>query len=249
VKKSALGGQRNDVEDQVLQRLKDVLPAGVRVTVLADRGFGDTALYRLLGELGFDCVVRFRGNIIVETEGGAIEAQAWLSKSGRAKRLARPLVTRDRVEVPAVAVARAARMKEPWCLATSLESPAADVINPYGRRFTIEESFRDAKDWRFGMGLSAARAGEPERRDRLLLVSAMAVALLTLLGAAAEASGPDKTLRVNTVKRRTHSLFNQGVYFYGALPMMKQRRLEPLMQRFGELVRAQPFFRDVYAVL
>jgi len=54
---------------------------------------------------------------------------------------------------------------------------------------------------------------------------------------------------VNTVKRRTHSLFNQGVYFYGALPMMKQHRLEPLLQHFGELVRAQPFFRDVYAVL
>ena len=60
--------------------------------------------------------------------------------------------------------------RRPWCLATSLESPAADVIKDYGRRFTIEESFRDAKDWRFGTGLSAARVGEPERRDRLLMV-------------------------------------------------------------------------------
>jgi len=249
-RKSELGGARNDIEDSVLHRLKEVVPAGVHVTILADRGFGDTALYALLKEeLGFDFVVRFRGNIIVEAEGAAIEAREWLSKSGRAKRLVRPLVTRDRFEVPAVVVVHAKGMSEPWCLATSLVAPASDVIKSYSRRFTIEESFRDAKDWRFGMGLSAARVGEPQRRDRLLLVSAMAVALLTLLGAAAEAAGLDKTLRVNTVKRRTHSLFTQGVYFYGALPMMKPHRLEPLMAHFGELVRAQRFFREVYAVL
>ena len=39
------------------------------------------------------------------------------------------------------------------------------------------------------MGLSHTRIGEPMRRDRLLLISAFAIALLTLLGAAGEASG------------------------------------------------------------
>jgi len=247
--KSELGGLRNDIEDLVFNRLKEVVPAGVKVTVLADRGFGDTALYALLRDLGFDFVVRFRGNIIVAAEGAAIEARDWLSKSGRAKRQVRPLLTRDAFEVPAVVVVHAKGMAEPWFLATSLDAAAGDVIKAYARRFTIEESFRDAKDWRFGMGLAAAHVGEPRRRDRLLLVSAMAVALLTLLGAAAEACGLDKTLRVNTVKRRTHSLFTQGVYFYGALPMMKPHRLEPLMAAFGELVRGQPFFREVFAVL
>ena len=45
----------------------------------------------------------------------------------------------------------------------------------------MEPAFRDTKDLRFGMGLSATRIGEPMRRDRLLLVSAFATALLTLL--------------------------------------------------------------------
>jgi hypothetical protein len=250
VKKSELGGSRNDVEDSVLHRLKEVLPPGVKVTVLADRGFGDTALYALLQhELGFDFVVRFRGNIHVEAEGATLEAKEWLAQSGRAKRFVRPKVTSDKYEVPAVVVVRAKGMREPWCLATSLQAPSGEVIKLYGRRFTIEESFRDAKDWRFGMGLGAARLVLPQRRDRLLLLSAMAVALLTLLGAAAEATGLDKTLNVSTAKKRQHSLFNQGVYFYGALPMMKQHRLEPLMKAFGELVLEQPFFRAAYAVL
>ena len=50
------------------------------------------------------------------------------------------------------------------------------------------------------MGLSATRVGEPTRRDRLLLVSAFAVALLTLLGAVGENLGMDQLLKSNTAK-------------------------------------------------
>lgn len=39
--------QRNFVED-LLNRLKEVLPSGVRATVLADRGFGDIGKYAFL---------------------------------------------------------------------------------------------------------------------------------------------------------------------------------------------------------
>jgi hypothetical protein len=49
----------------LLTRLRDVLPAGVGVTILADRGFGDTKLYNLLQELKFDFIIRFKVNILV----------------------------------------------------------------------------------------------------------------------------------------------------------------------------------------
>jgi hypothetical protein len=35
------------------------------VTIFADRGFGDQKLFAFLDELGFDYVIRFRGNIHV----------------------------------------------------------------------------------------------------------------------------------------------------------------------------------------
>jgi hypothetical protein len=41
----------------------------VRVTVLADRGFGDQKLYALLCELDFHFVIRFGGNIRVTAAG------------------------------------------------------------------------------------------------------------------------------------------------------------------------------------
>jgi len=79
-------------------------------------------------------------------------------------------------------------MKEAWCLATTLsDAKAADIVKLYGRRFTIEETFRDQKNLRFGLGLSATHIGSTDRRDRLLLLAAIAQALLTLLGAAGEA--------------------------------------------------------------
>jgi hypothetical protein len=77
----------------------------------------------------------------------------------------------------------------------------------YGKRWSIECGFRDTKDLRFGMGMASIHLSTPARRDRLWLLNAFAIMLLTLLGAAGEALGYDRYLKSNTTKRRTHSLF------------------------------------------
>ena len=60
VDKAALKNRRNGYEYQVLVRLAEILPADVRVRIVADRGFGDHKLYRVLSEeLKFDFVIRF----------------------------------------------------------------------------------------------------------------------------------------------------------------------------------------------
>ena len=86
------------------------------------------------------------------------------------------------------------------------------------------------------MGLSATRVGEPMRRDRLLLISAFATALLTLLGAVGESLGMDRLLKSNTSKTRTHSLFRQGCMLYDLIPNMPEHRLLPLIEKFAEAV-------------
>ncbi len=68
---ATLGDRRNAYEDQMLMRLAQVLPAAVRVRIVADRGFGDQKLYRMLtDELKFDFVIRFRGNTKVAAANG-----------------------------------------------------------------------------------------------------------------------------------------------------------------------------------
>ena len=110
---------------------------------------------------------------------------------------------------------KAKGMKEPWCLvASDAQVSAKTLLSYYAKRRGIEASFRDIKDMRYGMGLSWSRVSQPARRDRLLLLSAFAMALLSLLGAAGESLGYDRMLKANTVKRRTHSLFRQGYILY-----------------------------------
>jgi hypothetical protein len=62
VDKTTLKNHRNAYEYRVLVRLAEALPADVKALIVADRGFGDQKLYRvLIEELKFDYLIRFRG--------------------------------------------------------------------------------------------------------------------------------------------------------------------------------------------
>lgn len=250
VKKSALKDLRTQYELEMIERLHSWLPENVNITLLADRAFGYRELYALLEGLGWDFVIRFRGCIMVESAEGEVRpAEDWVPSNGRAKMLVGARVTDQRAPVGAVVLVKKAGMKEAWCLCTSLTmAKAADVIKLYGRRFTIEETFRDTKDLHFGMGLSATHIRDANRRDRLLLLVAMAHTLLTLLGAASEASGLDRYLKVNTAKKRTHSLYRQGLYWYHCIPTMREEWLRRLMEAFDRIVREHAFFSHFFEV-
>jgi len=233
-----LKGGRPAVEDALLCRLYDVVPAGVEVTVIADRWFGDCALLALLeGELGFGYVIRIRGNhYVTDVKGERRKARDWVGAGGRARTLRGARVTdRNEYAVATVVCLKDKGMKEPWCLVASDPQASAKTLKTYyGQRWGIEASFRDIKDLRFGMGMTKLRIGKPERRDRLLLISAIATALLTVLGATGEALGYDRMLKANTVKRRTHSLFRQGCMLYDWLPRMPEKYFEPLVSAFAQ---------------
>jgi DDE family transposase len=243
-------GARTEAEHTLIERLSRAVPEDVSITLLADRGFGDQVLYQVLDLLGWRYVIRFRGIIAVEHEGATKPAAKWLPPSGRATKLRAARVTNKKTEVGAIVVVKAAGMKDIWCLATNLgEQTAAAIVKLYGRRFTIEETFRDVKDLRFGMGLRETRIRSAARRDRLLMLLALAQALLTLLGAACERSGLDAYLKVNTVKHRTHSLFRQGSYWYGRIATMREAWLIPLMKAFAEVLAEQAEMTAILGVV
>jgi hypothetical protein len=251
VDKATLKDRRNEYEDRCLSRFAEVLPAGTEVTILADRGFGDQKLFAFLTALGFAYVIRFRGNITVtDAQGESRSAADWVGVGGRAHTLRGAKVTADEYPVGTVVCVHAKAMKEPWCLAASdPQGQTRTLINYYGKRWAIESSFRDTKDLRFGMGLGALHIASPERRDRLLLINAFAIVLLTLLGAAGESLGMDRHLKANTVKRRTHSLFRQGCMLYDLIPTMLEERLRPLIQRFSQLLLQHRAFSETFCVV
>ena len=249
-KNSLKNGGRTKAEHALIDRLAGAIPEHIGITLLADRGFGGQKLYETLQLLKWDFVIRFRGGIGVEHKGEQKRASAWIPPTGRATKLRDARVTKDKTQVGCVVVVHDKRMKEPWCLASSFSSKtAAAIVKLYGRRFTIEETFRDHKDLRFGMGLRATHIRSTDRRDRLLMLLAIAQALLTLLGAASERAGMDAYLKANTVKRRTHSLFRQGITWYDRIPTMRDDWFHQLIDAFDEVLADHAELSEILSVI
>ena len=247
--KSTFKNNQRKYEINLLELLKSFLPATCEeVIVLADRGFGDVGFYDAIVSLGFNYVIRFRCNTKVTIESSTKSASEWLKK-GKASIFFDAAITASKYIATFVCVHDKA-MKEAWYLASNLSNCSArQIIWFYGRRFSCEENFRDIKDIRFGMGLSNTSISNPERRDRILLVSAISVVLLTLLGAAGEAIGLDKMFKPKTVERRTHSLFTQGCFYFLAMVNWKKERFELIMKKYAELLEEHLVFRGLFSVI
>ena len=235
VSTATLKDNRNRYEDELLYRFSKVVPDGVQVTVVAERGFADCNLFKYLNEdLEFGYVIRLPASYYVTSHSGERRlASQWVGPAGRTRTLRGAQVTDAHLlTVGTVVCLRDKDMKTlgVWWPVTA-NAPPRLLVQYYAKRWGIETSFRDLKDLRYGLGLSSMRTSCPERRDRLLLLSVLAIALLSLLGAAGERIGYDRWLKVNTVKHRTHSLFRQGLMLYEHIPNWPPERLRPLPQR------------------
>lgn len=250
ITRSLLQGQRNDHEDERLGLLAVVLPEGLRVTVVADRGFADRKLLVFLKEaLGFDDLIRLRANIHVEAEGGEVrKAAAWVGRQGRMRVLRNAVVTAQRAAVPVVICVQEPAMKDAWCLASSRAAlPGSEIKEAYGRRFTGEETCRDVKNPRLGLGLKQTVITRNDRRDRLFLLAVLAHALLTLLGKAGQELGMERML--GATRPGQLSLCRQGLLLYELLPRMREAQLRALMTRFGALLRQHILFTGILGIL
>jgi hypothetical protein len=250
VTRSELKDQRNNHEDDLLVVFAAVVPKHVRVTVVADRGFAASKLYPFLGEeLQFDYIIRFRGCVYVEdATGEQRKAKAWLGTTGRMRVFRHARVTAQRHRVPVVVCVQDKAMKEPWCLVSSRHDfKGVEIKVAYGRRFTVEETFRDVKNPRFGLGLTQAVIERNDRRDALFLLAVLAHTLLTLLGKAGQELGMDRML--GATRPGQLSLFPQGLMLFDLIPRMREDRLRALAKTFGELLQEHILFTGILGVI
>lgn len=237
---------RGEYEEELLKKLHAFLPKTCeQVIVLADRGFGAIGFYEFISSLGFDFVIRFKGDVYMTVNGLTKKTKEWLRLN--AHLYSNVGLTLERYVVPVVVCVHDKKMKEPWYLASSLTSRGTRrIISLYGRRFTCEEDYRDIKNLRCGMGLSSVSIQKAERRDRFLLISALSITLLTLLGAAGEAIGFDRMLKSNTVKTRTHSLFKQGCFYFIAMVNYAEEKFKSLMDSYAKILEECSAFKGRY---
>src|SRR5437016_3236857 len=173
VDKAMLKNHRNAYEYRVLVQLAEALPADVKVLIVADRGFGDQKLYRVLTEeLKFDYLIRFRGNIAVTSaEGETRPAADWVGAGGRPRTLRNAFVTADSYRVGTIVCVHAKDMKEPWCLAASTTTDTAkQLMTTSGKRWgiDIDQAWRLSRlccgGWGDRRGTSRRQASPRHRR-------------------------------------------------------------------------------------
>lgn len=133
----------------------------------------------------------------------------------------------------------APREREPWLLATNLADPPAEIVRRYSHRMQIEETFRDAKNQRFGWSLRCARSRDPRRLAVLLLLAALGIFAVTLHGLAAEAHGLHHRLQANTERRRRVFSF----FVLGALVLQQPGHG---FLHVGDILRALQLLRESF---
>ncbi len=91
---------------------------------------------------------------------------------------------------------------------------AREVIRWYGKRFQIEEMFRDQKSHRFGWALGGLQMHQADRLECLLFIIAFAQLITLMVGALARHQQLDRQLQANTCRYRfEYSDFFLGRYY------------------------------------
>jgi hypothetical protein len=209
-----LAKSQNNLEEGLLRLLRTMVPAGVPVIVLADRGFGRTELARTCQQIGFHYVIRIKPDVWIDGDGYRGLLQDYPVHKGMARRLRNVTYRADDPVTQDVVVhwkcGLPAKKDAPWFLMTDLHRPPVALTNLYAKRMTIEELFRDHKNKRNGFSLRHTKITRAARIDRLLLILALAYWLLLGLGLKARqryrpgmwcSSNDDKQCSVFTIGR------------------------------------------------
>jgi hypothetical protein len=182
---------RNAFEESLLLVLRDMIPPNLKVIILADRGFGRTALASFCQKYSFGYVIRIQPKVTVRLKGFHGKLLDYPVRKGIARVLKRVNYRSDQAVTQSVVVHwprnLPTKRDQCWFLMTDQPGTARQLCQLYGRRMTIEQLFRDDKSKRNGWSLRDTQIQTPQRFDRMLLILAIAYLLLCGIGLIAKA--------------------------------------------------------------
>jgi hypothetical protein len=163
-----------------------MLPSGVRVILLADRGFGRAELANTCEQLKLRYLIRIRPEVRVSHPSYTGRLDEYPIREGLWRVLHAAEYRSDKAAVLNVVIRWERGLPEkrdqPWLLMANLEGRAVALTDRYARRVAVEELFRDSKGARYGFGLGQTQVTSAARVDRLILVLALAIILPVGLG-------------------------------------------------------------------
>ena len=168
-----------EVYKELLDSAAKLLPMGVPVVFLADRGFADTHLMEHVKKLGWHFRIRIKSNFRVNHKGQWRNVNEIPLESGNAIFLNDVCITGQNYGPVNLALGRSPDGKEEWYVASD-EPVSLETFCEYGFRFDIEENFLDDKS--NGFQLEDSRIRSASELERLCMVLAIATLYLVSQG-------------------------------------------------------------------
>jgi len=251
--KSRVGNRR--LQTRFLECLAAMMPEGARPIIVADAGFR-SPFFHACRQCKFDFVIRLRGQGTLyryrDTSMSLLEAFAlacgvalclgqWeVFRNGKYRDSYRVVVGPKPPATENQDYQRR-RAAEPWLLATTLaDRRPAQIVAIYAMRMQIEETFRDAKNPRFGLALSYTRSNCSRRLTVLLAIAAFALVAAMLVGVAAEQLGLHRQLQANSMRsRRVLSVAMVGAWLLARpSPALQLRAVIRCIQELDRIVHS-----------
>ena len=214
---------------EFLHELKAIVPASCRPVIVTDAGFRGP-WFRAVEANGWDWVGRIRNRIKYfheKTGRWRYTDSLYRDATPRVRHLGRVALSRRHAYQFNLYLVRAYNLRRgrprntgpkqqnttlyrrlhraPWLLATSLQhGPRMGnwVKSLYRKRMQIEETFRDLKCHRWGLGLRYARSHSASRLEILLLIGSLATLVHWISGLFVVETGQARTFQANTERRR-----------------------------------------------
>jgi hypothetical protein len=174
---------QNNIEYGLLHVLRTMIPQSVRVTILADRGFGRTEMARECQKLGLHYIIRIEPTVWVGSRRFSGILKDYPIRRGHSCLMSDVCYRKEKPVSQHVAIVWQCDREHPWYLMTDDKQLRAKALSKvFGKRMTIEEYFRDTKSKRNGFALRLIQIKSSERLSRLLLILALAYIFLVAIG-------------------------------------------------------------------
>lgn len=251
-------GELKGREKYFISKLSNCIPRDRNVLIIMDAGFGDD-WFEAIESQSWYWLVRARSGkyIKLSDEDEWQEASELFSKAGtRAKCYENAYITKSHPRPCRIIMKKGSEKskrktpnklprnynaanggyqriaKEPWILATNLSKTydTTKVMYAYKKRMQIEESFRDIKSTRYGLGSRYIQTRCIYRWGVAMLLAAIAQITLWVIGVLGHSQGFQRVFQVNTVRDK-----KQFSYFYLGQLIIESDKLEKLVIDYDNL--------------
>jgi hypothetical protein len=218
------GVSRRALAQQAVRLVAEWVPKSKRVIFIADREFRSKEWRRLLKkELKWHFVIRLSADrtFVYFPDGSVCRLGNLQVQKGEAHYWTGVYLTLRRDGPYQLAAVWSEEADEPWLLISDLADPKL-LPDIYGKRWSIESTFRDFKS--YGFDLEASRIEDMDRFNRLLLGLALAYGWAVRVGHWLDQSG--QRLLVDRGRKPKQSAYRLGRYWLVYLWTLGSEQIE-----------------------